>query len=235
MRLPPRVADELASRVVQRCVYEGVLDGVPPPDWERFHAERDRVRASFRVPETTITPLMARVLYGIARGARPRRLLGLGTYAGNALVWLALPGFGPLRTYDGARAVGVDVDGDATALAAANFERLGAQRVECVAIDARDVDTLNEEWDLVLLDIDDPQRRKEPYLELLDRVYPTLAPGALVLAHDVAVPLFREQLEAYGAAVRERDRFAASVTLEIDPCGLEISRKRAAVPAKVAL
>ncbi len=65
-------------------------------------------------------------------------------------------------------------------------------------------------------------------LSLLDAVYPWVAPGGLVLAHDICVPRFREDLAEYQAAVRDRARFARSVPLEIDPCGLEVSVKAAA-------
>ena len=226
MRLPTPVANELASRVLARLVAQGVLSG-EPPDWEAYQRFRARVRETFEVPGTTITPLMARVLYGIAALARPRRLLGIGTYAGNALVWLAGPGFTPAASYRGELAVGVDTDAEATMLARANFGRLGADsRTRLLAIDGHEAAATHAgRWDLVLLDADDPTSRKSVYLSLLESVYPRLAAGGLLLAHDICVPLFREDMSRYRALVCDSRRFRMSVPLEIDECGLEVSVK----------
>jgi predicted O-methyltransferase YrrM len=165
---------------------------------------------------------MARLLYGIAHVARPARILVVGSYFGNTLVWLAGPGFGPEPAYRGERALGVDVDATAVAGARANFARLGTG--PGVRVDVLDGHLAAGPFDLVLLDADDPVRRKGVYVSLLDALYPHLTPGALVLAHDICVPAFAGQLAGYRAAVRRPDRFAGSLSLEIDPCGLELSR-----------
>lgn len=225
--LPKAVADELATRILSRAVELGALPSGPMPDWKHYSRFRDQVRATFEVPQTTITPLMARVLYGIAALARPRRILGVGTYAGNTLVWLSGPGFGPDALYRGERALGVDVDAAATTLATDNFRRFGAdERVELWAQDGHRVPELaDQSWDLILLDADDPVSRKQIYLTLLDALYPTLTDGGLLLAHDICVPLFSEQMAAYQGRVRDTERFAVTMPLEIDSCGLELSVK----------
>jgi predicted O-methyltransferase YrrM len=228
--MPTPVANALASRILAKLVDTGALDG-EPPDWDRYLRFRERVRACFEVPGTTITPLMARVFYGIAALARPRRILGIGTYAGNALVWLAGPGFGPDPSYRGTCAVGVDTDEDATLLARENFGRLGADsRVRLLCLDGHRVaDEARGPWDLLLLDADDPVSRKGIYLSLLDALYPHVAADGLVLAHDINVPLFREDMSRYRMAVSDEHRFRLTVPLEIDECGLEVSVKNAAV------
>lgn len=235
-KLPTPVANELASRILAKLVEAGVLRG-EAPDWDRYLRFRERVRERFDVPETTITPLMARVLYGVAALARPRRILGIGTYAGNALVWLAGPGFGPDPSYRGELAVGVDTDEDATRLARENFDRLGAgSQVRLLALDGhRAAEEVEGPWDLLLLDADDPVTRKGIYLSLLDALYPHVADGGLVLAHDIHVPLFREDMSRYRAAVSDERRFRLTAPLEIDECGLEVSVKGAVVrePATV--
>jgi predicted O-methyltransferase YrrM len=227
VRLPGPVSDALATKVLSRAIQEDVLPAGDLPDWERYASFRERVRGAFDVPQTSVTPLMARVLYGIAALARPRRILGIGTYAGNALIWLAGAGFGTEPLYQGELAVGVDVDREATALAVRNFSAIGGDdRVELRCEDGHDSPRmLGQTWDLVLLDADDPVHRKRVYLSLLDAVYPWVAPGGLVLAHDICVPLFRDDLALYQAAVRDRTRFAHSLPLEIDDCGLEVSVK----------
>jgi len=224
-RLPAAVADELATRTLRRAVERGLLPDRPLPDWERYRSFRAEVRASFHVPETSITPLMARVLYGIAWLARPRRILGIGTYCGNALVWLAAPGFGRGAAYRGTRAVGLDVDEEATGIAAANFARVAmGDRVELRCLDGHLAGSLGDAFDLVLLDADDPLRRKAVYLSLLEAVHPHVRAGGLVLAHDIRVPAFAGQLAAYQRLVRTDSRFAGSLSLEVDPCGLELTR-----------
>jgi predicted O-methyltransferase YrrM len=227
VRLPTPVANELAGRVLAHCVERGVLPAGEPPDWGRFLDFRTVVRERFDVPETSITPLMARVLYGVSTLARPGRVLGIGTYAGNALVWLVGPGFSPHRVYDGELAVGADSDAGATELARRNLASIGVERVELRCEDGHVTPTaLGERWDLVLLDADDPVTRKGVYLSLLDAVHPFLAAGGLLLAHDICVPIFRADMGRYQEAVRDPERFAATVPLEIDECGLEVSVKR---------
>jgi predicted O-methyltransferase YrrM len=233
-KLTPKVADALADRIVLRCAEEGLVRPGVTIDWGVYYDLRARVRETFRVPETTITPLMARVLYGISYAAGARRILGIGTYAGNALVWLALPALtadAPNR-----RIVGVDVDESANELARENFERLGlGGGVECITMDGHDAaEALGDIWDLVLLDADDPAGRKAIYLSLLDAVYPHLRPEGLVLAHDICVPLFHDQMAEYQERVRDEARFAVSLPLEIDDCGLEVSKKVAVARAPAA-
>lgn len=232
MRLPAAVADELATTILRGGIRQGLLPDGPLPDWGRYKIFRQRIRSTFIVPQTSVTPLMARILYGIAALTRPERVLCIGSYLGNALVWLAGPGFGPDPLYRGALALGVDIDRTALGLAAENFARAGmAGRVECRCMDGLDVPRLGHRFGLILLDADDPDSRKGIYYPLLDAVYPVLPAGGLVLAHDIAVPRFREQLGRYRELVRDPARFAGSTSLEIDACGLEVSRKTGQVRA----
>ena len=199
-RLPGRVADELANRVLRRAVEAGLLPDRPLPDWGRFRAFRTLVRDAFVVPDSSITPLMARVLYGVAHLARPRRILGVGTYCGNALVWLSGPGFGPHAVYRGQRAVGVDIDPAATRTAQANFARIGSDaRVTLRCLDGHRAG--DGGFDLLLLDADDPVRRKAVDLSLLAALYPRLEPGGLLLAPSISLPILVPHLAPYRRAV----------------------------------
>lgn len=230
MRIPAAAADELANRILLRCLDEGTLapasdEGLP--DWTAYRRFRDRVRASFQVPTSAITPLMARVLYGIAFISRPLRILGIGTYLGNGLVWLAGPGSGSEAAYRLERAVAVDIDREATELAQRNFDALALQPgVECLAQDGHEVaNALAETWDLVWLDAEDPVRGKGIYLTLLESIYPWIRPGGLIVAHDICVPKFKEDIERYHARVLDGRRFSATVPLAIDASGIEVSLK----------
>jgi hypothetical protein len=73
-------------------------------------------------------------------------------------------------------------------------------------------------------DIDSPVTAKVGYTALLDLAVPRLAPGALVIAHDVCYPKFKNDLEPCMARVRDRSRFSATVTLPINQYGFEVTR-----------
>lgn len=207
-----------------------------PPDWERYARLRASVHARFDVPATTITPLMARVLYGVGCWAHPARVLGIGTYVGNAFAWLAAAGFGPERVYDGDVALAVDPDAEAIAQSRTNMDQRAGWSVEHAVVDGHLAPSmLGGNWDALWLDADDPVERKGILVPLLERAYPFLAPRALVLAHDVVVDRFRDHMCAYREHVADPVRFAASATFPIDPCGLEISvRAGVAVAARNA-
>lgn len=224
---PPRVtsagADRAVDTLVRRLAGVGLLPADARFDADAFHALRDRVRASFSVPQTSVTPVMSRLLFAIGDASAARRILVVGSYHGNTLVWLA--GRALLDGVSGDSAlVGADVDTGACAGAAENFRRLGGRAP--VTIEPRDgaeVLAAGGAWDLLLLDADCPRTRKAVYLPLLRAAQPRLRPGALVLAHDTALPVFAEQLRPYREAVADRTAFAGSVHLPVDACGLELS------------
>ncbi|MHB8464122.1 MAG: O-methyltransferase [Acidimicrobiales bacterium] len=227
MRLTTNMANQVADRVLTRCVEENVIPSGPWPDWHHFLELRRQVRSTFEVPESSITPLMARVLYGVSCLAQPRRILGVGTYVGNALVWLVGAGFIRPTVYIGELAIGIDIDAASTLAARENFVRLGSSsEVRCVCADGHDIGTQDgEPWDLVFIDADDPVYRKGIYLSLLDSLYPSLTAGGLLLAHDISVPKFRDTMVRYRHQVSDRDRFESSIALPLDEAGIEISRK----------
>lgn len=223
-RLTTEQADRVAATVLARLHAGGALPEPPAGVWEDFHRARARIHDAFEVPASSLTPLAARVLYGIAATARPGALLGIGTYAGNLFGFLAAAGFGPTRRYEGACAVGLDVDAEATALAERNFRRAGYAGT--ARFEARDGRTPPAPppggWSLVLLDADDPVRRKAVYEEMLRAVEPHLADGALILAHDTAYPKFASDLAPYLARVRSGVH-RGSVALPVDEYGFELT------------
>jgi predicted O-methyltransferase YrrM len=227
-QLTVRQTDALASKVLAHCRSAGLVDTVPTDDdWATFHAFRQRLYDTFEVPDTTLTPLSARVLYGLALARRPLRVATLGCYAGNLYAWVSGPGFGPERVYDGELALGIDVDTDAVELARRNVARAGFTRAEPVVGDAFDPSLATRgPWDMVLVDIDVPGSRKSGYPRVVELWAPHLAPGALVVAHDVCHPAFRWDLRCYHDFILEAGA-ETSTTLPIDDCGLEVSRWRA--------
>ncbi|WP_017615443.1 O-methyltransferase [Nocardiopsis salina] len=220
-RLTIAEADRAVTALVDRLAGAGLLPAGSEFDAGAFHTLRSRVWDAFHVPQTSISPVMARLMFAIGDCTRARRVLVVGSYYGNTLVWLA----GRALLEGGAdRLVGADVDPDACAGAEQNFARLGGRAPVCIeSCDGRDV-LPSDEWDLLLLDADCPHTRKAIYLPLLHAALPHMAPAATVLAHDTALPAFAEQLAGYKHAVGDRDVFAGSAHLAVDPCGLELSR-----------
>lgn len=219
-----RQQDLAAERLLERLAGAGLLPPAAFPG-SAFHELRARVHDAFEVPETSITPMMARTLFAVAAALRPRMVVGIGTYAGNALVWLAGPTLCRPPLQDAGAAVGCDIDAGATALARANFARLDpAGPVELVQADGHDLLAASTEpIDLLYLDADRPGDRKGVYRSLLEAALPRLRPGAVVLAHDACLPLFAEALRPYLALVRDRASFRASLALAVDDCGVELT------------
>lgn len=194
---------------------------------EQFHAFRNLVRQHFFVPETSITPIMARLYFALSASRKPERIVGIGTYAGNALAWLAGPVLGSSPLYTSKQIVGCDIDREATELARRNFAKLpGGERVDLVCADGHQWLEENEDpIDLLYLDIDSPGERKIGYTTLLKKALARLSEGALVVAHDVCEPKFTADFEPYFEMVKDPALFQRSATLHIDPCGVEVSLK----------
>ncbi|MEV4320520.1 hypothetical protein [Actinocrispum sp. NPDC049592] len=216
-------ADRIAQDMLDVCVHGGVLP--PPPDdlWDLFARTHASIRENFRIPATSLSPVAARVLFGVAACTQPARLAGLGTYVGNLFAYLAGPGFGPYRCYDGDLAIGIEIDEGAAAAARQNFEAAGfTPGATFETRDARNPIPAIKPWQLLLVDADDPHRRKAVYHDLLVAWQACLAPRGVVLAHDTRYPAFAEQVAPYLDLVRGPG-FEISVPLPVDEYGLELS------------
>jgi hypothetical protein len=235
-RLTVSQTDMLAWKVLAHCQRRGIVDaghaaaqggpGESPGWWDVLHQLRERLYATFEVPATTLTPLAARVLFGLSALHRPKRLAVCGCYAGNLMAWVAGDGFGPFARYSGECALGIDVDADAITLAEGNFARAGfSPGIKVEVADAFDADRFSTDgpWDFLLIDIDVPGARKSGYARVMQQWLPHLAPGAIVVAHDVSHPVFAWDLRHYRDFVLAHGA-AASTTLPIDHCGFEVSR-----------
>lgn len=196
-------------------------------DAHAFEALRTEVRATFDIPGTSITPVMERLLYALSAVRRPRRAIGLGTYCGYALVWVAGASCGPGRVYAADRVIGIDIDAEATERARANLFKLDhTAHFELLAEDGlRAVERLEGPFDYVYLDAESRDQGKGINLDLLARLYDKVEEGGWVLAHDTTVPPFARQFEAYLAFVRDRANFRESISFDVDPFGLELSIK----------
>ena len=201
---------------------------VTPSDsafWDGFERFREQVKSRFDVPGTSITPAMERLLYLLGAVKRPRRLLAMGIYCGNTLIWnLPTDAAGRFLTD---RITGVEIDEESVAMARRNFahfQNAGPVNIVCgdgVAF----AEAITEEVDYVYLDADNQELGKGLYLEILQRLYPKIARGGWVVAHDVNFPYFRKQLEGYQRYVRDPKLFSETITFDVDAYGIELSIK----------
>lgn len=210
--------DRLVHGALTALQSRGALPTTTPVDWAGFHAAAERISTTFTVEKSSITTRMARLLYGITATVDPTSVLCLGSAWGNALAWLA-------AAAPSAHIVGVDINAEATAVAATNFCRADL-RADFLIADARNLDTLRgHTFDLVLLDVDDPHTGKGILTELLPTVGTVLAPTAHVLAHDSCYPKFAQDFTAYRSAVSRVLGTHVTVNTEVDRYGLEVSAR----------
>jgi len=222
-------ADEGAAvdTILARLNSDGVVGDEADYARDCFEALRREVKATFEVPDTTISPVMERLLYMLACVRRPRRILALGIFCGNTLVWSVGPTCGSENVFHADHCLGVDIKADAIALARKNFAKLpNSEHVELLTEDGLDTcRRIAPGIDYLYLDADDKTHGKGLYLLMLNALYPKLADDAWVLAHDTRYPRagFPEQLKEYLAFVRDHASFRQSISFDVDEYGLELS------------
>jgi predicted O-methyltransferase YrrM len=223
-----RVAEiETVRSILAWLKQEGIVPEETMYDEKAFDELRREVKESFAIPGTSITPVMERLLYLLSSVRRPRRVIGLGTYCGYALVWVIGSSCGRERVYDAEKVYGIDIDEEVTERARENFGKLAhTGHIELIAEDGlRAAERIEGPFDYVYLDVESRELGKGLYLELLKRMYGKIEKGGWVLAHDTAVPTFAGQLEGYLAYVRDGKDFRESISFDVDPFGLELSVK----------
>ncbi len=200
----------------------------PQTPWDAFLRLSDRVHETYEVPATTLTPVMRRLLFALGFAARPRCLAGIGVYVGYAWSWLLRDRTDLAASPFFESAVGVDLDADAVCLAARNCAVLGhGDRLRFLKSDGvRALRHWDGEVDLLYLDIDDEQKGKSGYRDVVSAALPFMRSGALVLAHDPCVPRFQEDFKIYHDFVRTSGRFEGLWVLPVDPCGLSVALAR---------
>jgi predicted O-methyltransferase YrrM len=218
---------ETVRSVLMWLKQKGIVPEGATYDEEAFDELRQEVKEQFAIPGTSVTPVMERLLYMLASVKRPRRVIGLGTYCGYALVWAVGPSCESGREYEAEKVYGIDIDAKATERARENLGKLAyTDHIELIAEDGLEaVDRLKGPFDYVFLDVESKELGKGLYLELLKKLYEKVEEGGWVLAHDTVVPPFAGQLEAYLAYVRDRENFKESISFDVDAYGLELSVK----------
>ena len=206
---------------------EGVVPEGASYDEGAFDGLREEVKEKFSLPGSSVTQVMERLLYMLSSVKRARRVIGIGTYCGNALVWFAGSSCGQGKVYEAEKVFGIDIDPEATERASENFAKLvGSSHIELIAEDGlKAVERLEGPFDAVYLDVDSKELGKGLYLDLVKALYEKVDEGGWVLAHDVVVPPFAGSLEGYLAYVRDGERFSESILFDVDAFGLELSVK----------
>lgn len=206
---------------------KGIVPQDATCDERAFDELRREVKAKFTIPGTSVTPVMERLLYMLSSAKRPRRMIGLGTYCGNALVWIVGPSCGRGRVYEAEKVYGIDIDADATERARENMGQLAhTDHIDLIAEDGlKAVERLAGLFDYVYLDVEGKDLGKGLYLELLKRLYGKIEKGGWVLAHDIVVPPFAKEFDEYLRYVRNKENFGESILFDVDAFGLELSVK----------
>jgi predicted O-methyltransferase YrrM len=118
-----------------------------------------------------------RLLRVLAETTNAKHVVEIGTSNGYSAIWLCLA----LRA-TGGKLTTYEIDREVAALARENFKRAGVSKlVTLVEGDAHEeVLKLNEPIDILFLDAD-----KSGYLDYLNKLFPLLRPGGLVVAHNM--------------------------------------------------
>ena len=193
-------------------------------DFERRADEEQRRTATAGSTGANLDDLLLSVgrdvgmlLYLLSTGAQSRRILELGSSYGYSTVWLAAAA----RT-TGGKVISLELREFKIEAARQALTRAGlSSRVEFHAGDCLEtLKALPGPFDFVLIDV-----WKDLYLPCFELVHPKLAPGGVIVADNMLLPLaVRPQAEAYRAHVRKVGDLD-SVTLDIGN-GIEVSRKR---------
>jgi len=211
----------------------GVLTGPGECNHTSFEVLRSAVRRNFKIPWTSITPPMERLLYSISAVNQPRNIVAIGIFCGNTLIWNIGAACGPGRCYSAERLVGVEIESKSAALARANLEKIGVlDSVELLDEDGHEtLERADHPIDLLYLDANGAlpgttgPSTKKIYLTLLQRAYDKMPPGALVVAHDTVPEWFVRSAGEYLDFVRDPAHFRESVSVEPDKVGIEVSVK----------
>lgn len=200
----------------------GLASGWPPFDSAAYSSAQRRIEQTFEVPQTTISPVMRRLLFHIGFCAQPRHIYAAGSYVGFAFAWLIAGRAGQSGTFS---ARGTDIDAQATQIATRNLAHLQSKNVTLSTCDARvDLRQKGPPIDILFIDVDETDRRKAAYTEIAQIAQNRLSSGALLLAHDSLVPLFADDFTRYRDFLNNNPSFGPTLSLPLDECGLDVTR-----------
>lgn len=216
--------DQLAKKILDQLVEKGFFheNFYNEVDYESFRSQL--VKTNFQVPQTSITKIVSRLLFGVGVNHSPVNMVGAGIYTGHALSWLSAFSF---LNKNKSSIYGLDISSEAITCASDNFKRLGMTNVHCIKENALDwINKFEQPIDLLFIDIDTSEKGKSEYTDLLEIAYPRLSDGALVVAHDVNENKFLKDLQPYIQLTSDKTRFSHNINLDVDAYGLGIAKKK---------
>ncbi|SNY64835.1 O-methyltransferase [Paractinoplanes atraurantiacus] len=183
------------------------LDIAPLPSGASAQQRADALASAY-MPVSTQG---GRLLYSLARSARPQTIVEFGTSYGISTLYLAAA----VLDNGAGRVVTTELSAAKVAAARANLAEAGvAPLVDVLAGDARQtLSTIDERIGLVLLD-----GWKDLYLPVLRLLEPRLAPGALVIGDDSSFATVQPYLDY----VRDPANGYLSVNFPVED-GMELS------------
>jgi len=196
-------------------------------DKDHFLWLRKTVKNKFEGSWSSFSPTMERLLYALTSVRKPKSLYEFGCFWGNTLAWFCGPYLQPDCTGNIAEYIGAcDIDKESLELAKKNFDNtFPGHNVDIRCIDGmKIIDELTPPIEFVYLEAKSPGQ-KAIYLDLLQKIYDKLPDGAWVIAHDTTrYTMFAEFVE-YLDFVRDERNFKASISLDVDQYGLELTIK----------
>lgn len=215
--------NSIVSCIMEKLVENGIVkQNLYNPI--KYHELHHLLTTNFYIPDTSITRIMSRLLFGISNSHNAKTVVGAGTYTGNALAWIS--GNQLIEPKHDVRIYGLDISKSATEIAKENFRKINALNVILLQEDAIEwVSQAEIEVDLLYIDIDTQMCGKKMYLDLLVKAYPKLKAGALVIAHDVNEQKFKNDLKPFIEEIQNSTKFKKSINLNVDSFGISVSVK----------
>jgi predicted O-methyltransferase YrrM len=133
----------------------------------------------------SVPPEDGRVLRLLAEAIGAKNVVEIGTSNGYASIWFCMA----LQTTSG-KLTTFEIDAERASLARENFKEAGVDKLVTVVVgDAHEkVKMLKEPIDIVFIDAD-----KDGYLDYLNKLFPLVRPGGLIIAHNTTDVGYRMQ------------------------------------------
>ncbi|MEL7146551.1 MAG: hypothetical protein AAFO69_09310 [Bacteroidota bacterium] len=188
---------------------------------------RMELKKKFKGDWGTITPVTERFFYMMTSVRKPKNILAVGIFWGNAVSWNIGSSCGAGKVYDAESVIGIDLNPEAIEMARKNFDQIADNEHITLLVEdgIKFAKETTQKFDYVYLDVGISQIEKSLNYPILNALYDNLEEGAWVLTHDTTHPYFNDSFEKYLAFVRDKNNFRESICFGLDQYGLELSIK----------
>lgn len=196
-------------------------------DKKSFLDLRMEVKKSFKGDWGTITPVTERFLYMMTSVRKPKNILAIGIFWGNAFIWNIGSSCSKGKVYDVDSVIGIDLNPEAIKMAQRNIDQIPDNKHISLLVEdgIKFAKQTDRKFDYVYLDVGISQIEKSLNYPILNALYNNLEDGAWVLTHDTTHPYFNDSFKKYLGFVRDKNNFQESVCFGLDQYGLELSIK----------